>query len=182
MDEQACLRRNRKWLYAILGSFALLWLATSIISHDPIDPVCVRLPNGMLLAPEARIHLLRGSFEPGILILDANGTELNGIGASGFSFSHTTAIWFDPNRPEESVISMVRLAYRPDVDLVSRATQGRLFREVRDSFGERLEVPDERHFDDSDDVWAQLKDNPSYRDETCEIPLFSWTKSESSYR
>lgn len=123
----------------------------------------------MLLAPEARIHLLRGSFEPGILILDANGDQLNGIGASGFSFSQTTAMWFDPNRPEESALSMVRLAYRPDIGLVSCATQGRLFRELRDIFGERFEVPDQGHLDDADDVWGQLKDNPSYRDGTCEI-------------
>ncbi len=168
--------------FVLGGLIGLGWLMLSIIAHDPIERVCVRLPNGLMLAPEARIHLLRGSFEPGILILDRNNNELNGVGASSFLFSRTTAIWFDPNRPEESSVSWVRMAYHPDVGLVSRAAQEVLFREVRDSFGERLEEPDEWYLNGAHDVWTQLKDHPDYRDEACKISLITWRRSEPDYR
>lgn len=168
--------------FVLVSLIGLGWLTVLIVAHDPIEPICVRLPNGLSLVPEARIHLLRGSFQPGILILDPNGQELSGIGASSFSFSQTTAIWFDPNRPQESDISMVRLAYRNDVGLVSRASQGQLFQEVHDNFGERLDEPGEWYLNRAEDVWAQLKGNPNYRDEACEIPLIAWSRSETGYR
>jgi hypothetical protein len=139
-------------------------------THD----FCVRLPNGLVVAYEAYANLGRPYFLPNVVVKGPDGTVFSSGNDDPFYFSETTAYWSDIHG---NFGGLEKLAYRPDVGLISSwhdpALRSRLIGEA----GELLEEGKTLHNTNVLGVLTYLKDRPEYGSRDCGVPLVTMADS-----
>lgn len=164
------MRRVVRALTCFGALLAFSFLALPVIVYSNQHSACVRLPNGVIIAYEAKMNLRHAHLKPSFVVKGPTGDVFSVGNDRSLNFSETTAYWIDDD--SMSVSGKGELAYREDTGLVARSENPLLYNKLIAETGALL--ANELRWSNTDiySAFHLLGKHNHFRSKDCGVPLF----------